>query len=151
MTMVGGYALKHGVGEGSFGKVVAGTLDPGGNRPPLSVAVKMMPALTRTEEREAFDRVMCPECHENYIKLQAEAAEEQAKKEGTEIEVVDAKVWSRVVTVVVDEDDEAAVAAKAREAEPREALSRTTTASGCCEPSRPDRSPAARACARALS
>ena len=29
----------------------------------------------------------------------------------TEIEVVDAKVWSRVVTVVVDEDDEAAAAA----------------------------------------
>ena len=44
------------LGEGSFGVVIAGTLATGSGRPPLAVAVKMMPALSRDDERTAFDR-----------------------------------------------------------------------------------------------
>ena len=41
--------------QGSFGRVVAGTLNIGGNRV-VRVAVKSMPDMTIAEEREAFQR-----------------------------------------------------------------------------------------------
>jgi hypothetical protein len=40
------------LGEGSYGRVVAGTLTPG--RRALRVAVKTLPAMTREQERQAF-------------------------------------------------------------------------------------------------
>jgi serine/threonine protein kinase len=53
------------LGEGSFGRVVAGTLTVGGNgsRLPLAVAAKMLPALTREDERRAFDRELRAHMH----------------------------------------------------------------------------------------
>jgi hypothetical protein len=42
------------IGQGSFGKVVSGTLQTHGRE--VRVAVKMLPDLTRQEEREQFDR-----------------------------------------------------------------------------------------------
>lgn len=44
------------LGEGSFGRVVSGLLSTGTGRPPLRVAIKMFPALTREEERRSFER-----------------------------------------------------------------------------------------------
>ena len=51
------------LGEGSFGRVVAGTLAVGGTRPPLAVAVKMLPALTREEELRVFARELRAHIH----------------------------------------------------------------------------------------
>ena len=42
------------LGEGSFGRVLAGVLSTHGRD--QQVAVKILPALTRTEQREQFDR-----------------------------------------------------------------------------------------------
>ena len=47
------------LGEGSHGRVVAGTLSLG-NRRTVKVAVKMLPGMSRTEEREVFNRELKP-------------------------------------------------------------------------------------------
>ncbi len=50
------------LGEGSFGRVVAGTLKIGGGRV-VRVAIKSLPAMTVAEEREAFQRELKPHIH----------------------------------------------------------------------------------------
>ena len=51
------------LGEGSYGRVVAGTLATGSGRPPMVVAIKMLPALSRDEERRAFNRELRAHMH----------------------------------------------------------------------------------------
>lgn len=51
------------LGEGGFGRVVGGLLTTRTGRPPLAVAVKQLPALTREEERRAFDRELRAHMH----------------------------------------------------------------------------------------
>ena len=58
----GGVGLEL-LGEGSFGRVVAGTLASGSGRPPLRVALKMLPAMTRDDERRAFERELKAHMH----------------------------------------------------------------------------------------
>jgi len=60
LTITAGAAV---LGEGSFGRVVAGTLETGNGRPPIVVAIKMLPALSRNEERRAFDRELRAHMH----------------------------------------------------------------------------------------
>ena len=43
------------LGEGKFGVVYAGTLEVGRGRPPIRVAVKVLPALTHEQERESIE------------------------------------------------------------------------------------------------
>jgi serine/threonine protein kinase len=50
------------LGEGSFGRVVAGTLNIGGNRV-IRVAIKSLPAMSVAEEREAFQRELKSHIH----------------------------------------------------------------------------------------
>ena len=50
------------LGEGSFGRVVAGTLKIGGTRV-VRVAIKSLPAMSIAEEREAFQRELKPHIH----------------------------------------------------------------------------------------
>jgi serine/threonine protein kinase len=50
------------LGQGSFGRVVAGTLNIGGGRV-IRVAVKSMPDMTIVEEREAFQRELKAHIH----------------------------------------------------------------------------------------
>jgi serine/threonine protein kinase len=50
------------LGQGSFGRVVAGTLNIGGRRV-IRVAVKSMPDMTVAEEREAFQRELKAHIH----------------------------------------------------------------------------------------
>ena len=50
------------LGEGTFGRVVSGTLSTGTGRP-LRVAIKMLPALTREEELRAFERELRAHMH----------------------------------------------------------------------------------------
>jgi mitogen-activated protein kinase kinase kinase len=50
------------LGQGSFGRVVAGTLNIGGGRV-VRVAVKSMPDMTVTEERESFKRELKAHMH----------------------------------------------------------------------------------------